>query len=147
MNDYTSSEFLGSPYKLQINIELHSLLLQATFPKFTQILHHGVVLHLIVQTGEEAQGSGRIPLSGHPGPRVKQEEPKHSQSQCRAVPTSLPMSRGSFCKRVLLSLLHLEVSPWERMWRVWYRNALEVTAPKLYLLYFWCISTSAISVE
>lgn len=76
---------------------------------------------LIVQTGE-AQGSVRIHPSAHAGPAVKQEEPQCSQSQRRALPTPLLVSRGSFCKRVLLFLFHLEISPWEWMWCVWCKN-------------------------
>lgn len=146
MNDWA---FLASLHKPQLNVELHCLLLPATFPKFTQILHHSVLL--IVQTGEEAQGSGKIHLCGHPGPKVKQEEPQHSQSQRRALPTSLPISRSNFykiCPFVTFTRRSLSLGMNVMcMVQELHRNAFEVIVSKLYLLYFCCISTCAILVE
>lgn len=134
-----SREFLGSPYKLQLNIELHWLLLKATFLKFTQILHHE---WYPPHCTDRVRGPGQWQDSPIWSPRAKSEARRNP-----AFPVTIQGSShfttseqgqllqtcpfGSFTPTSLSLRMNVMC-----MVKELYRNALEVIAPKLYLLYF-----------
>lgn len=134
-----------------IQAELNCLLLQATFHKYIQILHKEQCPPHRTDRRRGREQCHDLPIWS---PRANSE----AESRTPALHITI---QGSFhfttCKQGLLLQRYPFVPFTSRSLSLGtkvictvqelYRNTLKDTALKLYLLYFWCISTIAITME